>query len=296
MKLPPPFENETRNPDFRAFVKVKNVEFTFFICEDSNQVSTLHKDTHKIVQEMRCALRTQTRHWNDTSAGHLACFGMLNSTYKIQLLIMWVDLYKAQDYENPTFMLHAENPIEVQEKNGKIVTQDVEKLLSWLSAVRSYGSYLRHKLVNEQQTISSVGTGFPTSTKIHSYIAKTSATCSSSKLLDNNMPSPHRKNDSSSDDNDGDKPQHQSQSEWLRRRDIGVGPHIPNKTPTKFSKGGASEVKDTITEQEINALFHAIEHRKFVKVLVEVMKTKLSRVDADELSAGQEEIEENLSN
>ncbi len=155
MPLPPPFEKYRRKPDAHAFVNSTLKEFIFFLREDSpvrtDNDADVHKDLHKIVQLMRCALRLQLLMLNPSYKGQrtLYCFGILSSGLKFRLLQMSVVLKTEQDYTSPKFMLYIDNglldlnfaQVDMDEKRARLT-----KWLNWLSVIRSYGFHLKKLL------------------------------------------------------------------------------------------------------------------------------------------------------
>lgn len=143
MPLPPPFTKSKRLPDMRAFVAKSDTEFTYFIREDSPLREGYHKDLHKLVQLMRCALRLQILHMVPSNqARTIYCFGYLTSGYKMQLVKMEVMLFSKEDYNSPLYTLQAEKELDL----SNFEAEPLETLMTQLAAIRHYGRVLESQL------------------------------------------------------------------------------------------------------------------------------------------------------
>ncbi len=145
MTLPVPFEKFKRLTDARSAVWKGKIEFVYFIREDSpaKEINEDHKDLHKLVQLMRCALRFQILHLKPSNERRtLYCFGILTSGYCVQLLQMQVQLHSENDYESPIYELWVEPELDLAEFDKASLT----KLMTWLVAIRAYHFKLENLL------------------------------------------------------------------------------------------------------------------------------------------------------
>ncbi len=121
-------------PDARSSVWKDKVEFIYFIREDGP-----HKDLHKLIQLMRCALQLQILHLQPSEVPRtLYCFGILTSGYCVQLLQMFVRLNSEKVYDNPLYELWAEPELNLAQFDEASLT----KLMTWLLAIRTYHFHL----------------------------------------------------------------------------------------------------------------------------------------------------------
>lgn len=235
MPLPPPFEKLKRLPDMRAYVAQQETEFTYFIREDSPLKQGHHKELHKIVQLMRCALRLLVLHMKPSNKQRtLYCFGYLNSGYKMQLLQMSVELNSEADYVSSIYTLLVDGELDLTELNAGAL----ETLMTQLVAIRLYGHHLDH-LLNAWELVKKP---HPHQTSQKRAIAKSSARAGSkeSSMADDHAELKERPFKYDKDDHDAGPPDN-SGSRSNQPRGQEQRQQASQSSPTFRKSGGSAQ-------------------------------------------------------
>lgn len=264
MPLPVPYEKYKRLSDMRAFVKTEEgIEFIYLIREDSSDKGKLscHKDLHKIVQLMRCALRLQILHLESSNERRtLYCFGFLTSGYKIQLLQMQVHLKSEEDYSTPIYQLWIEDELDLLGYDENTLNT----LLTWLCAIRCY----HFDLCQSIKTWKTKEKPRVCMTSKKSNIAKISSTAQyQDKSKDDHHSAKNKKNNNNSDSDEDDdengsgKPEQNSNTNQTSLANRSRAPQISPYRPSKGNSGNYNN-NDSLDNETLDAIVRGIDNNE----------------------------------